>query len=607
MLSIGPYVVVREISTQPPGLPADGAGRTYRATDRLTGLPVLLHPLFAMTGVPELPPHPALLPFADIVVQAGEAFLVTELPPNAVPAREPISAARGALLALTALHERGLAHGGVNTAQLWSVDGPVRLAGGGRFELGAKYTVARDLQALAVTLDELGGLPPILSPLRTEPERLSAREALELLQTGEGMPTPRQHGSPADQRGVRFPATDSAGLTRQGGLPNLDPLSLLNPSAPLPQTPSSVSQAVWTTTQEPGSSTTDPGLTGPPPTLPFKLDISQWDVPDFMQGTLAVTPLLPGGTEPPAPPAPTVTLGWQNVTRPLERPPAPEVTTTPDTTPPPPEESPVARQGRRAKAAAQQALQRLKTDGQRLRQLQELRRDEAAAQLGELEGQNKPELAHHLSGIASGEETLPDSEQPETPQERRRREHQARLEEEQLAGKLVEKTGPAPTPPTHPAAQQPDPEPVMHRQRKSVKMRWDEGTNSWQRVDGTAPPSRTAVPVWVWPLVALAALLVIFLGSRAARSRQAVTTTPATCCTVEFQVNGGSGQATVSLVNTTSKGTWKAGQVLGQAPGKLNLPGQGTYRLQVTSEGFTPATLDVTVPRNAPVTIHLGQ
>ena len=49
------------------------------------------------------------------------------------------------------------------------------------------------------------------------------------------------------------------------------------------------------------------------------------------------------------------------------------------------------------------------------------------------------------------------------------------------------------------------------------------------------------------------------------------------------------------------------GQVLGQAPGKLNLPGQGTYRLQVTSEGFTPATLDVTVPRNAPVTIHLGQ
>ena len=72
-------------------------------------------------------------------------------------------------------------------------------------------------------------------------------------------------------------------------------------------------------------------------------------------------------------------------------------------------------------------------------------------------------------------------------------------------------------------------------------------------------------------------------------------------------MNGGSGQATVSLVNTTSKGTWKAGQVLGQAPGKLNLPGQGTYRLQVTSEGFTPATLDVTVPRNAPVTIHLGQ
>lgn len=618
MLSIGPYVVVREISTPHPGTP-DGTGRTYRATDRLTGIPVLLHHLPDLTGLPQLPAHPALLPFTDLVVHAGEAFLITELPPNAVPARDPMQAARGALMALGALHENGLAHGGMNTAQLWSVDGPVRLAGGGRFELTPEFSVARDLQALATTLEDLGGLPPILSLLRTEPERLSAREALELLQTGEGTPGQKHSGPPSATRGVRFQATDPAAL-RQAHLPNLDPLSLLNPSAPLPHTPSFVTQAVWTSTQEPSSSNTDAGVPEQPQALPFTLDISQWDLPDFMQADTVVTP-LDSADSPDAPtsPASTVSLGWQNVNRPLTQRPAPEVTATPDTTLPPPEESLATRQGRKARAAASQALHRLKSDGQRLRQLQEARRDEAAAQLEHLEGQEQAGAVPQGT-LVSGNESLPSSQSAETPQERRRREHQARLEEEQLAERLAEKRGPsAPVPPT-PVARADSPTEISslesdvtadRRQRKSVKMRWDDRTGSWQRVgEGEqVRPTRPTVPWWVWLLAGTIALL-LFLGSRAFRSGQAppAAATPASrCCQVDFRVSGNAGQVGISLLNTTSKTPWKAGQVIGQAPGTLNLPGEGTYKLAVSSEGFTPATLDVTVPTTEPVTINLGQ
>ncbi|WP_415831363.1 hypothetical protein, partial [Deinococcus frigens] len=129
MKPIGPYVAVQ---TLPP--PADGVAaadspiQTLRATDRLTGIPVLLHVLPHAQGLPEVPSSPDLLPVVDSGMDGEHAYLVTELPLLAHPAQDPLLTARGALAALSALHAHGLAHGGVSRAQLWNYDGGVALA-----------------------------------------------------------------------------------------------------------------------------------------------------------------------------------------------------------------------------------------------------------------------------------------------------------------------------------------------------------------------------------------------------------------------------------------------------------------------------------------------
>lgn len=174
--SLGPYVAVRD-------LPGGALGRvsTARATDRLTGMPVLLHALPAPVPLPELPVDAPLLPPTDLLVEQDGAYLVTELPLAAVPATDPLLAARGALAALAALHERGLTHGGVGPAQLWSVDGEVLLAGAGLPWSTPPGTPQEDLRDLARTLEALGGLPEPLRVLRDPTRRLSALEALKLL------------------------------------------------------------------------------------------------------------------------------------------------------------------------------------------------------------------------------------------------------------------------------------------------------------------------------------------------------------------------------------------------------------------------------------------
>lgn len=167
--------------------------RTLRATDRLTGMPVLLHVLDRVVILPELPHTPALLPFTDSGVDGEAVYLVTELPPHAVPASDPLLAARGALAGLAALHESGLTHGGVGPAQLWSVDGRVALAGAG-LPWGRGERPEDDLRDLAATLETLGGVP---APLRDAPETLSARELLARLGRPAEPPAP-----PAQDAGV---------------------------------------------------------------------------------------------------------------------------------------------------------------------------------------------------------------------------------------------------------------------------------------------------------------------------------------------------------------------------------------------------------------------
>lgn len=154
MKPIGPYVAVQALPPPASGVAAaDSLIQTLRATDRLTGIPVLLHVLPQAQRLPELPASPHLLPVVDSGVDGEQAYLVTELPLQAHPAQDPLLAARGALAALDTLHGHGLAHGGVSRAQLWSHDGGVALAGAG-LPWREDATPQADLSDLARTLQE---------------------------------------------------------------------------------------------------------------------------------------------------------------------------------------------------------------------------------------------------------------------------------------------------------------------------------------------------------------------------------------------------------------------------------------------------------------------
>lgn len=163
-----------------PGSPV----QTLRATERLTGMPVLLHVLPHALSLPQLPEHPNLLPIIDSGMDGGQVFVVTELPLGSGPANDALLAARGALSALTLLHEHGVVHGGIGPAQLWSTDGHVALAGAG-LPWREQPSEHDDLHDLALTLQQIGPFPPALRPLLNpgEASMLSAREALALLDT----------------------------------------------------------------------------------------------------------------------------------------------------------------------------------------------------------------------------------------------------------------------------------------------------------------------------------------------------------------------------------------------------------------------------------------
>lgn len=196
---IGPYVAAREL----PGA-AGSAVLTLRATDRLTGIPVLLHVLPYALTLPDLPEHPNLLPIVDSGMDGERAYVVTELPLHAHPASDPLLAARGALAGLAALHGRGLLHGGIGPSQLWTVDGHVALAGAGLPWHHERGTPGADLRALALAIQEIGMLPPALRPLLEDSHQLSVEQALALLDhhaaasSGSRRPLPERHDSVPD-------------------------------------------------------------------------------------------------------------------------------------------------------------------------------------------------------------------------------------------------------------------------------------------------------------------------------------------------------------------------------------------------------------------------
>ncbi|WP_221088181.1 hypothetical protein [Deinococcus aquaedulcis] len=532
MKSIGPYVAAREL----PGRPRSPV-QTLRATDRLTGMPVLLHLLPAGAALPDLPAHPHLLVPADSGTEGGQDYVVTELPLQARPASDPELTARGALAALSALHDQGLVHGGLSGAQLWSVDGHVLLAGAG-LPWGGQGRPADDLYALAVILHELGGLPRALEPLVTQPGSLSAAQALARLGAAErGAGRASSEPSPAQVA----PAPE--------------------PARPAPEAPA-------------------PAQRVPTPPAPH-------DGTPIVLGTPASEPA-------PAPGAPT----------------GPET---------PQERRRRENEARRAQAAldAQAAAARKA----------EARRAQAAAA-------GSPPPAPIQIGFDDDLPTWAPDARP-APGPAAAQTQVSVREVQRLPASLRRQVAPRPEAEA-PAPDASDAEPAPTRlprrtAAEPIRIGWDED-DSWRVVrEAPAPAPRPTMPEWAKPewfgprraVAVLAALLLVggtWWGlsrrtptpqSSAPAAATPVSATPAsgaqTCCEVRVTVRGAPGvSARLSLLAAPEGAGLPRNQDLGRAPGVLRLPVPGTYRLRVAADGWSPATLTVTVPRTQPVTIDLS-
>lgn len=183
--------------------------------DRLTGMPVLLHRLNEFVVPVALPDSPHLLPVTEVDIWDAHPYAVTELPPAAVLATHPATAALGVLRALTALHAAGQVHGGLNAGQFWQVGREVRLAGAGLpWQPGAGADA--DMHALGQALDTLGARPTVLLGL----EQMTARQALSALEGAMQQPERAETGHvPAPQAApvqLQQPALTRADLGRNG-------------------------------------------------------------------------------------------------------------------------------------------------------------------------------------------------------------------------------------------------------------------------------------------------------------------------------------------------------------------------------------------------------
>ncbi|PTA68127.1 hypothetical protein [Deinococcus arcticus] len=544
MKSIGPYVAARDL----PGRPSSPV-QTLRATDRLTGMPVLLHLLPAAAPLPELPAHPHLLAPVDSGAEGAQHYVVTELPLQARPASDPDLTARGALAALSALHAQGLVHGGLSPSQLWSVDGQVLLAGAG-LPWGGQGRPDDDLYALAVILHELGGLPRALEPLATQPGRLSAAQALARLGAPPAATSPEAPVPPADAKQT------SAAQT------------------PIAQTPA-VQAAPAPEAAEPAAAARHDG-----------------------------TPIVLGAPPGAGPVEPTEhPTGGDGATAPSTVVATRPTTGAPATPSPGAARSQTPQERRRQENEARRAQAALDAQAAAARKA-EARRAQAAAA-----GPAAP------APVQIGFDDLPawTPDAPPAPGPRVGEAPGAR-EVERLPASLRRQTPP-------PA---PDPEPAPTRLPRRtagepIRIGWDED-DSWRVVrEAPAPAPRPTMPEWARPewfgprraVTVLAALLLVGGTWWALSQRQAAPATPASatqrCCEVRLTVRGTPGvSARLSVVDAPEGAGLTRGQDLGRAPGLLRLPLAGTYRLRVVADGWSPATLTVTVPRTQPVTIDLS-
>lgn len=614
MRTIGPYVVRREVTPHRAGAGPSGDGaagrrffaRTLRATDRLTGMPVLLHPLEATVPVPQLPAHPSLLPFTGLVAEVAHSYLVTELPLPAEPESDPERAARGALEALAFLHGQGLTHGALDSGQFWRVGGAFKLSGAGLPRPGLHPAPADDLHDLGAALADLGPLPPALSGLRENPGALSARELLSRLS---GEPALLLEPTPPfevwDTEESDQPGTDELLV---GGAATEAPPPPTPPTSPALASPPASSP---TPEAEPGPAR-EPRVSPRPP-VPFDLILTS-------EPLKAPTPEPPKTAPPAAPQRPSSAL-WTpeegEIAEVRRRGPDEGRGKSPEQPEREGEASKAPPAGRRH--AASRASERLKADTRRMLDHTAQRRDQVAAQVAAQANSDGAESGEAGEGSRPPAPSL----HTETPQERRHREFQARQEEEALREQLAALRQ------ANPEAAQPDaaenladlaeirrttrqaapasaaPPPTV-RQLGPIRMGWDR-KGERQVIRAVSP--RQQLLRWLLPV--LGVLVLAFAVSLLVRALRPAPAAPsAACCAVRLQLAGvGAGErAALTLVRAPQGVSLAPGSALGELPGEVRFPGPGLYRVQVST--VPPAaprtrTLDLRVPNADLLTVSL--
>lgn len=664
MKSIGPYVVLREVGLEqeaqrsteavseeltPVPAPRRRFSHTLWAADRLTGMPVLLHPLRTIAPMPQLPAHPRLLPFTDIVPEMSQVYLVTELPPQTKRATDPMQVARAALELLDFLHRRDLVHGSLDAAQLWDIDGEVRISGTGLPRVGHSATPGDDLRDLATALEDLGGLPPLLAALREGGARFSAHDLLDLLNAGlsveqlseaiELMPalsgeTENEALSEENAAAVAELFSAEGDIVLGGALPDEVTGEATQPPEAT-QTPEQVGVQVAGAEEAGATENTELDVSAPTE----QINTAQLNTERATEETLGSTPDAAAEVEPPVsetpPPMTLATPAFliagkfkpsevtaprttaSRVTPPREvgewQRTSDEAAKAPSGTAPsvPPALSASGRP-RVTRKAAITASERLKADHRRRLDLSILRRERTAAVLDKVQRGQLP----------TGNTTVdPDTLiiaplNDDTPQERRRLENQ--VWEEQMALDRELAAARRAREAQHAAAKakglsgtnaprevgeiQRRPKPslfpteVIGRSLRPIRLRWSSRA---ERLHNLSP--RDELLRWLRP--ALAALLLAFAVATVPRLMRPA---PAPCCSVAFQLRAAPEQsATLTLLNAPSGTGWERGRKLGSAPGTVNFPAAGTYRVKLNAEGYAPARVNVTVPTRDPVIVEM--